>query len=139
MEFTAKLNQILDRKGWTVATLADAMSPHAGRSTVYNWASGKRSPKIKEAHALSVVLEIPLEWLADDEIDLPPLRVERAARYVYETIRDIGVVEAKRRLQGKSGDPTVSGDWDQLEEPEPKGGASLPPKRRANGERLNSE
>jgi len=103
-DFASKLNHLLSARGLTQADLREAIGRTVSNATVSHWCSGKSLPRLDEAYKVASVLDVPLEFLADDskaapEVQ-PPDGLTDREREIVSIIRKLGVERAERRLLG---------------------------------------
>lgn len=77
-------------------------------TTVNRWFKGKAKPSFDEGFALARLLDVSLDYLADDDLDEPPPQAPvdnftRAERVIIDYCRasNLGLDEAMRRLIGR--------------------------------------
>ena len=73
--FANRLRRVMDSEGLRQADLIHAageLGAHLGKSQVSQYVSGKTMPRADVMRLLSDILEVPVEWLATGEGDLPP-------------------------------------------------------------------
>jgi transcriptional regulator with XRE-family HTH domain len=68
MEFATKLSKLCWQKGWTQRDLAERLDG-VSKSTVSNWMTGKTDPRRMELLQLARVFEVPVAYLASDELE----------------------------------------------------------------------
>lgn len=112
MKLSEKLKRICGERGWGQSNLLGFV-PDVTKSTMSNWYQGKYKPDLESALRLARGLNVPLDWLADDEADYPPPSdsVPSDERYLLQVIRDLNLSrdEAVRRLAGIRADGKVEG------------------------------
>lgn len=96
MEFPKKLAMLMERSRLSQQALANRVGLQQSR--ISKWTTGKGEPSLKQAVELARVLDVPLEYLADDAIDEPPPAPSKAQMIVMQLIEDMGYDEARRRL-----------------------------------------
>lgn len=74
MIFRQKLLLLLNHKGITQAQLAQRLAVRPG--TVSGWLSGKQKIRMKNLKRVAEILNVPPEWLMDDEQNYPPPGLE---------------------------------------------------------------
>lgn len=60
--FAARLRQLREERGWTLAQLADKLK-FAGRSTVHSWECGPTSPRRETLAKVAKLYRVALAWL----------------------------------------------------------------------------
>jgi transcriptional regulator with XRE-family HTH domain len=106
MKLYEKLNRAIalrDMSQNQVAVRLRRSFPHirnAGKSVVYTWFDGSQIPRVDAAVALAKILEVPVAYLLDDDIDALPTELEQK---VFELICALGPEEAYARLLGMQG------------------------------------
>lgn len=102
MTFGKKLEKLLELRDVSQAWLARRVGTYAPR--VNEWIAGKGAPSLKVALEISRALDVPLEYLADDDQDSPiepELTVDE--RVILHVIRDANLSrsEAIALLMGR--------------------------------------
>lgn len=90
MRLDRKLQTLIDKKGWNQSDLAANLGGIA-KSTVSAWFSGTSKPNLDMSLKLSRAFDVPLEYLADDAMDVPPvaaLAIEEKA--LLELAKEVG-------------------------------------------------
>lgn len=65
------------------------------QSAISQMASGRRRPYLDQAFALARAMGVPLEYLADDAMDTPPVvEISEDERFLVGLIRDMGIDRA---------------------------------------------
>lgn len=104
MKLPAKLEMLFQRKGLTADGLANGVFQGiASDSTIRRWTKDERpGPSLSDAKILARELNVPIGYLADDEMDEFPREIKRtAAREVIENkIEELGEEAALRLLLG---------------------------------------
>lgn len=70
-DFATKLNHAMMTKGLSQADLRDAIGRTVSHGTISNWCAGRSLPRLDEAHRIATVLGLPLEFLANDQMEEP--------------------------------------------------------------------
>lgn len=71
MTFGPKLQMLMKRKGLTRSVVSNAIGAQSD-NTVTNYIAGKTTPDLEKAIKLARLLDVSLDYLADDEQDDPP-------------------------------------------------------------------
>ena len=97
MTMVEKLSALLRSKGLTQSAFeAKAL---LSENRISKWKNGTGEPSAKEALRMARILEVPLEYLVDDEEDDPaPYRETQRDRQLREIIRLYGADQVYRRL-----------------------------------------
>ncbi len=109
MTFSDKINRRKTELG--KENIADiARSAKVSRSSCYRWFDGFALPDVHEAHRLARVLDVPLEYLADEDAD-EPQRLTPAEEQALKLVRSLGLDENEviRRLAGGERKPGKPG------------------------------
>lgn len=97
MTMVEKLDLALDERGWTQSAFEQAALLSANR--ISKWKNGTGEPTAKQALRMARLLDLPLEYLIDDDQAEPGgMPVSEREKQVWEAIRTLGVDEAWRRL-----------------------------------------
>jgi transcriptional regulator with XRE-family HTH domain len=103
MDLASKLKRLCEAKGFTnVADLARKVK--VPKSSLHRWFHGEAWPRLAEGLRLARVLEVPLDYLADDEMEEVPAPardgLDGDERFLVQMIRDLRLTraEAVRRL-----------------------------------------
>lgn len=114
MELLAtKVLRVLQDRDETQAKAARAIGVDA--SQFAKWLKGRGRPTVEQLLSLARHLDVPMDYLADDQMSSPP-RVDSSSqitadqRVILQVIEDLGLTrrEAIRRLYGP---PQVDEDW----------------------------
>lgn len=103
MRLNVKLQLLCSQRGWGQSDLLDRVGG-IGKSTLSNWFNGRNKPDLESSLRIARAFGVPLEYLADDELDepppppSPPLSVDEEA--ILALIADLGLSrrEAIQRL-----------------------------------------
>jgi transcriptional regulator with XRE-family HTH domain len=68
MDLPTKLSKLCWQNGWTQRDLAERLDG-VSKSTVSNWMTGKTDPRRMELLQLAKVFEVPVAYLASDELE----------------------------------------------------------------------
>jgi transcriptional regulator with XRE-family HTH domain len=99
MDMVAKIQHLLRDRGLHQAEFEPLAGLPKGR--VSKWAGGQGEPTARQALRMARLLNVPLDYLADDDLDEPPpASMTDRERQVWEVVRTIGPDEAWRRLVG---------------------------------------
>lgn len=97
MEFAEKLELAITKSGKSQSQIARETG--IDQSAISAMTRGKRRPYMDQALLLARSIGVPLEFLADDALDVPPgLGLSEEERYILRMVRTIGAAEAERRL-----------------------------------------
>lgn len=125
MEFTKKLRMLLKRRRISQEILASEIG--VSQNKVSLWANGRNLPDIREAAAIARVLDVDVNYLADDGLDeMPKPTLSRDQDYVLRYFDGSGLSAdvAVQRMRGIDIVPSPSpGDAAHTERktgPEPK-------------------
>lgn len=106
-----KLRELMKSRNLKPPDLAREMGNDPSRTTIYNWSSGTARPDLISALRLARYFDVSLDYLADDEMDNPPLAPDseiteddRKILFVVHSL-EMPAAEAVRRL---SRDPKPS-------------------------------
>lgn len=103
-----KLHLLIQSRGWDKKQLLSVV-PFVSATTVYNWLKGEGAPSLKAALAIAREFDVPIEWLADDEMDYPPQADEfsGAVRQATKIVRALRLDEDEviRRLSSCNAGP----------------------------------
>ena len=94
-----KIEMMVERSGMLVGEFTSAAGLAVNRYS--KWRDGKGEPRVSQLVRIARVLNVPIDWLADDDqpIDaVPEPKWTREELLVLEAIRTIGTHEALRRL-----------------------------------------
>lgn len=69
MDFTEKLNKLLSENGLSQRDLVRILGD-VSKDKVNRWFTGRSVPDIKEGLRLARALDVPLDYLADDDVDV---------------------------------------------------------------------
>jgi len=102
MEFSIKLKNLMVAHRFSQQQLAEKLD--ISNSLVSNWTKGKGEPSMRELLTLARLLQVPLDYLADDTIDDP----RKAGRTGLDP-EDLQVLDSWRLLRrgGMSGAEAV--------------------------------
>jgi transcriptional regulator with XRE-family HTH domain len=103
MEFPKKLESLLARRKLSQKEVGTMIGVDQARISEWITGKSKRRPPLDVAYRLAQVLDVPVEYLADDESDNPPVLLTDEERKILEYIRRIGTKEAYRRLDWPDG------------------------------------
>lgn len=113
MKFSEKLKRLCGQRRWGQSNLLEFV-PRVTKSTMSNWFSGKYKPDLDSALSIARALEVPLDWLADEDAEFPvpgqPLNDDEQA--VVELFHALGLDrrEALRRLATPAPEPRREGE-----------------------------
>lgn len=115
-----KVERLATAKGLRKKQIADVMAVYPTR--ISDWiAGGTWRPDLNQALRLARLLDVPLEYLADDEMDeIPRPELTDAEIEVLKIVRKMGTAEAEKRLLNLS---TTSGGQDQEPDETYRGGS----------------
>jgi transcriptional regulator with XRE-family HTH domain len=108
MRLVDKVLKLAKDKRITQAQLATMIGAHPSRLS--EWKNDEGKPSIAQALRMARVLDVSLDYLADDSMDEPPVRQElpedeKALLRLYRALKPaLGEDEAMRRLAGQSAD-----------------------------------
>lgn len=131
MKFSEKLKRLCGQRRWGQSNLLEFV-PRVTKSTMSNWFSGKYKPDLDSALSIARALEVPLDWLADEEAGFPPPEPESPAEpsailKLVEALR-LSETEALRRLASPSAAAQTPQQQTYVPAPAtPKGRDLLPP------------
>jgi transcriptional regulator with XRE-family HTH domain len=93
-----KLIRLIERRGTTQGDVEVAVKLPQGR--ISKWLGGQGEPSLRQGLRLARWFAVPLEWLADDEMDeLPPEEADNGRlRTIAAILAFLGPREALRRL-----------------------------------------
>lgn len=107
MEFGAKLKMLMQMREhrYSQESLARELEVSHGIEVSQNlvslWTRGKSFPDIRAALALSKVFGVSVDYLAHDEMDVPPVaEMTDRERMVWEAVKTIGAEDAWKILVG---------------------------------------
>lgn len=102
MTFSQKLRILCKERDMKQAAVKRAVGD-VSKDTVNRWFRGQATPDIREGVVIARLLGVPLDYLADDELDEPPRAEtsedERALIDLYHALK-LTKFEALRRLAG---------------------------------------
>lgn len=83
---------LVEKRGWDRVQLVGVLPLRNGRrvtrSTVLNWCNGVGRPDLVSALAIAREFEVPLDYLADDTMDVPPEpELTKDERFIIDLIR----------------------------------------------------
>lgn len=108
MKFSEKLKRLCGQRRWGQNNLLEFV-PNVTKSSMSNWFSGKYKPDLESALSIARALEVPLDWLADDEADFPSptsglTEDEKALLDLYHAL-ELDKREALRRIATPPAEP----------------------------------
>jgi transcriptional regulator with XRE-family HTH domain len=110
--------------------LADLMGT-VSRATVSRWFSGLATPDMYQASRLAMVLDVPTDWLADEQMrDIPRMARTELERDIWWMIDRLGLERsfrtlvkaeamARQALAAEADEPTPQPGTSYAEEPQP--------------------
>lgn len=102
MRFDEKFSDLMGRRGLSAAEVSRALKDvgiAVSPATVRRWGNREALPDIYEAAALADLFDVPLAFLARDEMESPPgPGLSKEEQYLLQMIRDMGIPSAKNRL-----------------------------------------
>ncbi len=98
MEFGKKLETLRAIRKASQGEVANAAG--CTQASVSRWESGSSGPTLPQAIRIARFLSVPLDYLADDSADEPPVELVSTPEWiaVHEIVRELGPKEAMRRL-----------------------------------------
>lgn len=103
VKFHAKLDSGLKAAGVSVKQLAERLG--VANNTIYTWIKGGPLPAIDQAAIIAEALNVPLIYLADDEMETVPgpPRLSENREKIEKLIEVLGEEESLTRLKGVPG------------------------------------
>lgn len=99
MRFIDKVERIRSERGWTQQQLAEAVGVR--QATVSDWkAATSKGPNVLVALRIARALGVPLDYLADPDMDELPTSAPAVPPEIVALVRVLGPDEAMRRLAG---------------------------------------
>lgn len=107
--FREKLRYAMAQKRMTNRELGDAIGTYPER--ISKWFGDKGLPDLHQAYRIAKALEVPIEWLADEEADSLPVSQpsglslpedEAAILLLYQSLRRAGAIDMDRAIAGIS-------------------------------------
>lgn len=137
MRFEEKIVRLSETKGWSQSDLWRAVGGDkpggVSRNTVSRWWNGDVKPFDKNALSLARALNVPLDYLADEEFDEPPLESSRQDCLPEDEAAVLGVYRSLKRKVHLDKDTAITGlaiaanlpdlTWQDLETDEERGEA----------------
>lgn len=113
-DFATKLNHAMMTRGLSQADLREAIGRTVSHGTISNWCAGRSLPRLDEAYRVASVLNVPLEFLANDQMENPAAQsaVDLSERDL-EVLRIAKLLGHERALNRMLGIPSV-GDFGPL-------------------------
>ena len=100
MKFAEKFILVLEKRDITAAQVARGARIPASRLSEWQDPATKRKPTAAQALRLARFLDLPLEWLLDDDLDPPIPESSAFEQKLLWLARHTGPVRAVRRLMG---------------------------------------
>lgn len=107
MTLSKKLNQLCGERKMTQADLRRAIGDSVSASIISDWFKDERKPNLDAALLIAKALDVSLDWLADDEAEMPPqprgtasLPLDQRQVKLLELAEMLGYERAKNRLLG---------------------------------------
>jgi transcriptional regulator with XRE-family HTH domain len=104
MTLSDKLKWLCGERRWGQADLMRAMGGDVSKSAMSDWFKGKFRPDLDSTLRMARALKVPLDYLADDALDEPPVSdLSDDERYLLRVWRDSGlsVNLAAGRIMGR--------------------------------------
>jgi transcriptional regulator with XRE-family HTH domain len=111
MRFHEKLKRLCGERRLTQADFLREM-PEVGKTTMYYWFTGRNKPDLDSALRMAKILNVPLDYLADEELEeLPSPEFNDDERLLIEVARTLqgGAREALWRVTNNQ--TIAKGDW----------------------------
>jgi transcriptional regulator with XRE-family HTH domain len=97
-----KISELVTSHGYSLASFEVAARLPTNRLS--KWRNGKGEPKARELYRIAKLLDVTMEYLADDLMDRPTPPLTDDERMVLRVIRVLRTRESMRRLIGTGGE-----------------------------------
>lgn len=93
MRLGPKIRCLRGSFGYSQQYVAEAL--HLSQNQVSKWESGKNTPHLNQMCELARLFDVPLDYLADDDLDEPPLIMTADERDLLEVMRRAGLTPVR--------------------------------------------